>query len=157
MYEIIQVTTKAHINESKTLFLEYSNWLGELFCFQGFDEELAALPGKYAPPEGRLYLVISRGAPAGCIAMRKIADGICEMKRLYLRPGARGLGIGKKLVELVISDAKNIGYNKMRLDTLPDKMKEAQKLYKSTGFYEIKPYYNNPIEGVVYMELELNP
>ena len=155
LYKIIQASGKEHINEVKTLFLEYANWLGFSFCFLGFDEELASLPGKYAQPEGRLYLAKSNNIFAGCIGLRKIADGICEMKRLYVKPEARGLGIGKKLVELVISDAKNIGYKKMRLDTLAEKMKEAQKLYKSSGFYEIEAYYNNPIEGVVYMELDL--
>jgi ribosomal protein S18 acetylase RimI-like enzyme len=155
LYEIIQATEKEHISEIKTLFLEYSNWLGELFCFQGFEEELASLPGKYASPSGRLYLVFSDGKSAGCIGIRKIDDEVCEMKRLYVRPEARGLGIGKKLVDLVVSDAKQIGYKKMLLDTLPHKMQQAQKLYRDAGFYGIDAYYANPIKGVMYMELDL--
>jgi len=155
LYEIIPASSPQQISEVKSLFLEYADWLGFSFCFQGFEEELATLPGKYAPPQGRLYLVVIDHKSAGCIGIRKIAERICEMKRLYVKPEARGLGIGKKLVELVINDAKNIGYKKMRLDTIAEKMKEAQKLYKSSGFYEIQPYYYNPIEGVVYMELDL--
>ncbi|MCI0450368.1 MAG: GNAT family N-acetyltransferase [Chlorobi bacterium] len=155
MYEIVPAVSPQQISEIKSLFLEYSNWLGNSFCFQGFDEELATLPGKYAPPEGRLYIAAIDGESTGCIGLRKIGDGICEMKRLYVRQNARGLGIGKKLVEMVINDAKNIGYKKMRLDTIAEKMIEAQKIYRSAGFYEIQPYYNNPIEGVVYMELDL--
>jgi ribosomal protein S18 acetylase RimI-like enzyme len=103
-----------------------------------------------------MYIAVVDGESAGCIGLRKIGNGICEMKRLYVRKNARGLGIGKKLVEMVINDAKKIGYKKMRLDTLPDKMKEAQKIYKSWGFYEIEPYYYNPIDGVMYMELDLS-
>ena len=154
-YEIIQAETKSEMEYVKALFLEYSNWLGDCFCFQGFEEELASLPGKYAPPNGRLYLVVSEGKYVGCIGIRRIEKGICEMKRLYVRPQARGLGIGKKLVDLVIADAKNEGYEKMRLDTLPEKMLGAQKIYKSVGFHKIDAYYANPIEGVMYMELDL--
>lgn len=156
MYEIIPASTPEELNEIKLLFLEYARWLSFSLCFQDFDDELADLPGKYAPPDGRLYLVKSGNKYAGCIGLRKIADDICEMKRLYVRPEFRGESIGKKLAEIVIKDGKQIGYKKMRLDTIGEKMREAGKLYESLGFYEIEPYYENPEEGVVYMELDLS-
>ncbi len=155
MIEIIQAETEQQIAEAKAIFREYETWLGMSLCFQGFEEELAGLPGKYAPPNGRLYLAYSGDEVIGCIAMREIEPGICEMKRLYLREAARGKGVGNQLIELVIGDAKSMGYEKMRLDTYPPKMGKAVDLYRSHGFYEIPRYYDNPNEDVLFMEKSL--
>lgn len=155
MMEIIQAETEQQIAEAKVIFREYETWLGMSLCFQGFEEELAGLPGKYAPPNGRLYLAYSGDEVIGCIAMREIETGICEMKRLYLREAARGKGIGNQLIELVIGDAKSMGYEKMRLDTYPPKMGKAVDLYRSHGFYEIPRYYDNPGKDVLFMEKTL--
>ncbi len=137
------------------LFREYETWLAMDLCFQGFEAELAALPGKYAMPDGRLYLAYSDDKLAGCIALRKLGDGICEMKRLFVRDGFRGQKIGVQLIEKVIADAKEIGYEKMRLDTYPPKMGKAVKLYESHGFVSIPPYYDNPHGDVLFLELTL--
>lgn len=137
------------------LFREYEEWLGLDLCFQGFEAELAELPGKYAPPDGRLYLAYSDDVLAGCIAMRKLEDNICEMKRLYVRDKFRGQKIGVQLIERVVADSREIGYKKMRLDTYPAKMEKAVSLYESHGFRQIEPYYENPHEGVLFMELSL--
>ena len=126
-------------------------------CFQSFEEEVANLPGKYSSPEGRLHLAYINDKLAGCIAMRHIGEGICEMKRLYLRENARGHGVGNQLIEKLIADAREIGYKKMRLDTYPPKMGKAVKLYESHGFRPIERYYDNPHEGVLFMELDLCP
>ena len=125
-------------------------------CFQGFEEELASLPGKYAIPSGRLLLAYSDDKPAGCIALRPLAeDGVCEMKRLFVRDGFRGQQIGLHLIERLIGEAREIGYSRMRLDTHPEKMGKAVDLYRSHGFVEIPPYYKNPHDGVLFMELTL--
>jgi ribosomal protein S18 acetylase RimI-like enzyme len=153
--ELIQASTKEEIEIIRKLFLEYADWLGFELCFQGFDEELASLPGKYAPPKGRLYLLKENENYAGCIALREIDEGISEMKRLYVKPEYRGRGYGNLMCKKLIEDAKAIGYKKMRLDTIGERMKSAYALYKSFGFYEIEPYNYNPQPGVVYMELEL--
>ena len=155
MTEITLATSAKQIDEARTLFREYEAWLGMSLCFQSFEEEVAGLPGKYAPPIGRLYLAYVDGEPAGCIALRKLEPGVCEMKRLYLRESARGLGLGVRLIEQVIADAQEIGYAKMRLDTYPPKMGKAVSLYEAHGFYEIPPYYDNPHAGVLYMEKTL--
>jgi putative acetyltransferase len=155
MTEITLATSAKQIEEARTLFREYEAWLGMSLCFQSFEEEVAGLPGKYAPPIGRLYLAYVDGEPAGCIALRKLEPGVCEMKRLFLRDSARGRGIGVRLIEQVIADAREIGYAKMRLDTYPPKMGKAVSLYEAHGFYEIPPYYDNPHAGVLYMEKTL--
>ena len=155
MTEITLATSAKQIEEARTLFREYEAWLGMSLCFQSFEEEVAGLPGKYDPPIGRLYLAYVDGEPAGCIALRKLEPGVCEMKRLYLRESARGLGLGVRLIEQVIADAREIGYAKMRLDTYPPKMEKAVSLYEAHGFYEIPPYYDNPHAGVLYMEKTL--
>jgi ribosomal protein S18 acetylase RimI-like enzyme len=155
MMDIVQTSTAAEIDEARLLFREYEAWFGLDLCFQGFEAELVGLPGKYAPPDGRLYLAYSDGNLAGCIALRKIGDGVCEMKRLFVRDTFRGAGIGVRLIEKAIADARSIGYSKMRLDTYPPKMGKAVKLYESHGFREIPPYYDNPHDDVLYMELEL--
>ena len=152
---IIQLSTPDQIEQSRELFKEYEDSLGIKLCFQNFEKELAELPGDYAPPQGRLLLAMDDDRVAGCIALRKIGDGICEMKRLFVRAEFRGRGLGRKLVEAIISEARKIGYERMRLDTLPGKMDEAIALYRSLGFTEIKPYYQNPVPGAKFMELEL--
>ena len=124
-------------------------------CFQGFEAELAALPGKYAMPDGRLYLAYSENKLAGCIALRKLGDGACEMKRLFVRDGFRGERIGVQLIERIIADAKETGYKTMRLDTYPPKMGKAVSLYETHGFQPIPPYHYNPDDDVLFMELAL--
>lgn len=153
---IIQAETGEHIAAARELFLEYEKWLGMSLCFQGFEEELASLPGKYATPKGRLLLAYADDGLGGCIALRPLGNGsVCEMKRLFVRDGFRGRRIGVQLIERVIDDARAIGYSKMRLDTHPEKMGKAVELYRSHGFVEIPPYYENPHPGVLFMELAL--
>ncbi|MFL6466458.1 MAG: GNAT family N-acetyltransferase [Pyrinomonadaceae bacterium] len=155
MNEIKQAVTQEEIESAKTLFRDYESWLGISLCFQGFEEELADLPGKYAAPEGRLLLAYVDNELAGCIALRKFEDEICEMKRLFLCENARGHGLGNQLIEKLIDEARTIGYSKMRLDTYPPKMGKAVKLYESHGFRPIEKYYDNPDDGVLFMELVL--
>jgi GNAT superfamily N-acetyltransferase len=155
MTTIIQAHTPDQIETARLLFREYEEWLDMDLCFQDFETEVATLPGKYAEPEGRLLLAQKDGKTAGCIALRKIDDDVCEMKRLFVRDEFRGHGLGLLLVEKVISEARAAGYLKMRLDTFPPKMGKAVKLYESHGFREIAPYYNNPHTGVLFMELDL--
>ena len=153
--KLILATSESDIKEARTLLQEYSAWLGISLCFQNFDRELAALPGEYAPPDGRLLLAFEDEELAGCIALRKIRATTCEMKRLFLRPEFRGRGLGRVLVERIIEEARQIGYTQMCLDTLPGRMDQAIALYKSIGFKEIEPYYNNPVAGATFMELRL--
>lgn len=155
MLTIRQAISDAEIATARELFREYEAWLGLDLCFQGFEAELAALPGKYAMPDGRLYLAYSDDNLAGCIALRKLEDGICEMKRLFVRDDFRGQRVGVQLIERVISDARAIGYSAMRLDTYPPKMGKAVSLYESHGFRQIEPYYDNPHSDVLFMELAL--
>ena len=155
MIEILQAETAEQIEETRKLFREYEKWLGLNLCFQGFEEELKTLPAKYATPDGRLFLALVNGKTAGCIALRNLEQGICEMKRLYVRSEFRGLGLGKILIEKLIDEARVHGYEKMRLDTLPDQMAKAVKLYKSHGFVEISPYYENPFQETLFLELNL--
>lgn len=138
----------------RELFVEYANATGLNFCFQNFDQELAELPGKYAPPSGRLMLALNDGQTVGCVALRKLEESVCEMKRLYVRPAFRGQRIGQRLAEAVIAAARDIGYGRMRLDTLAS-MEAAISLYESVGFQRIAAYYHNPIPDVVYFELQL--
>ena len=139
---------------SRQLFLEYAQSLPVDLAFQGFETEYQSLPGKYAPPDGALLLALIDGKAAGCVALRRISDQICEMKRLYVRDDYKGLGIGKKLIRLIIEQASKRNYRYMRLDTLPT-MKKAQDLYASMGFYDIEPYVYNPIQGTRFMELKI--
>ncbi len=152
MIQILQAETPEQIGETKKLFCEYEAWLGLNICFQNFEEEVANLPGKYAQPDGRLYLAFSGESLAGCIALRKLEEDICEMKRLFVREDFRGQRIGILLIEKLIEEARSIGYKKMRLDTYPPKMAKAVKLYESHGFYEITPYYQNPYGETLFME-----
>jgi putative acetyltransferase len=150
-----QAESPAQIAQARELFLEYADSLGFSLCFQSFDQELAGLPGDYAPPDGRLLLAEYRGQPAGCVALHKLDSEICEMKRLYLRPQLRGRGVGRALAEAVIAEARAIGYRKMRLDTVEPAMPNAVAMYRRLGFVEIAPYRTNPIAGALYMELAL--
>jgi putative acetyltransferase len=150
-----QVESPAQIAQARELFLEYAESLGFSLCFQSFDQELAGLPGDYAPPDGRLLVAAYRGQLAGCVALHKLQSDICEMKRLYLRPQFRGRGLGRVLAEAVIAAARTIGYRKMRLDTVEPVMPNAVAMYRRLGFVEIEPYRANPIDGALYMELEL--
>jgi len=182
MMKLDQAETPEEIEEVRRLLREYEASLGVSLCFQGFERELAELPGEYAPPGGRLLLCSAGVSPAvagasrsrtrgqdahatagetpalhqavGCVALRRIDDESCEMKRLYLRPGFRGRGAGRVLAVAIIGEARRIGYKKMRLDTLPS-MREAMALYETLGFKRIEPYRYNPIEGAVFAELEL--
>jgi len=152
---LIQATLPAHIEQTRSLFLEYGSSLGFSLCFQSFDEELKNLPGAYGPPSGRLLLARYADYAAGCVALRKLEAGICEMKRLDVRPGDRGTGLGRMLVERVIAEARAIGYERMRLDTIESAMKDAVALYRRMGFEEIAPYSAVPIDRALWMELVL--
>lgn len=142
------------IETIKLLFTEYAKSLEVDLCFQDFNFELDTLPGKYAYPDGRLYLVYINDLPIGCIALRRYDETSSELKRLFLHNGYRGLGISKLLIKQVISDAKEIGYQRILLDTL-NTMKSAIHVYKSFGFKEIEPYYDNPLDGATYFSLDL--
>ena len=150
-----QVESPAQIEQARELFLEYAQSLGFSLCFQSFDQELAGLPGDYAPPDGRLLLAQYRDQLAGCVALHSLGSGICEMKRLYLRPQFRGKGLGRALAERVIAEARVMGCRKMRLDTVEPVMPNAVAMYRRLGFVEIEPYRANPIAGALYMELGL--
>jgi len=153
---ISQAASAAHIAQVRELFLEYAQSLGFSLCFQSFDQELAGLPGDYAPPDGRLLLAEHEGGLAGCVALHKLEAGICEMKRLYLRPQFRGKGIGRILAARVVAEARAIGYKRLRLDTVEPVMKDAVGMYRKLGFKEIAPYRANPMAGTLYMELDLD-
>jgi putative acetyltransferase len=150
-----QAESESDIADLRAVFREYESWLGLDLCFQGFEDELKNLPGKYSAPEGRLYLASVDDMTAGCIALRPLEADVCEMKRLFVREEFRGLQIGRLLIERAIDDAREIGYSAMRLDTFPPKMGKAVQLYELYGFREIAPYYDNPNEGVLFMELAL--
>jgi GNAT superfamily N-acetyltransferase len=139
----------------RTLFREYQDFLGFPLCFQDFEAELAGLPGRYAPPEGRILVAEDEGGRvAGVIALRKIGEAVCEMKRLYVRPEFRGRGLGRLLADAIVREAVAIGYRTMKLDTVP-KLKEAIALYRSMGFRETAGYCHNPIEGALFFEKDL--
>jgi len=147
---MIRAASTTDLDEIRVMLRAYAAWLEVDLCFQNFEEELAGLPGEYAAPGGRL--LIAEGA--GCVALRRIDDEICEMKRLYVRPEHRGSGLGRRLVLAIIEQARVIGYRRMRLDTMP-KMDSAQGLYASLGFRGIAPYRYNPEPGARFLELEL--
>jgi len=157
MLRIILAEINEHIGQISVLFREYAAALAVDLSFQNFAKEVASLPGDYAAPHGRLLLAIADrdvALCAGCVALRKIDSEVCEMKRLYVRPGFRGKGAGRALAEAAIREAREIGYRLMRLDTLPQ-MADAQALYRAFGFYEIPAYRYNPVAGTRYMELHL--
>src|SRR5918993_3523792 len=140
---------------ARALFEEYAAALGVDLCFQNFERELNNLAVEYGPPGGRLLLASAEGEHVGCVGVRKLDDGVCEMKRLYVRPRARGTGLGRLLATEIIGAAKELGYGSMRLDTLPS-MREAVPLYRSLGVKEKEAYRYNPVEGTIYMELDLS-
>lgn len=150
--KILQAESFEEIEAARRLFREYEAWLDVDLCFQSFEDELKNLPGKYAAPTGRLFLAFADEKIAGCIALRKIDDETCEMKRLFVREDFRGSGAGKKLIEKLIAEAREIGYKRMLLDTLPDKMPKAVALYGLYGFRQIAPYYDNPHKETLFME-----
>lgn len=152
--QLVAGHTPEHLPAVRELFIEYANALGLDFCFQNFDQELAELPGKYAPPSGGLFLAMSDGQAVGCVALRKLEENICEMKRLYVRPPFRAQRTGRQLAEAIIVAAREVGYGRMRLDTLTS-LKPAIALYESLGFHRIDAYYQNPVANVVYLELAL--
>ena len=154
MTQIAEAYAGKNLQEVRKLFEEYATSLEISLDFQDFDDELANLPGSYAPPEGCLLIAFWRGQAAGCVLLQKISDGVCEMKKLYTRPPFRGLKVGRALAEAVIKKAREIGYTRMRLDTLPS-MERARILYAALGFREIEPYRYNPVEGTAFMELTL--
>ena len=152
--ELIEIRDGADLHVIQELFLEYARSLDFDLCFQNFDEELRSLPGRYAPPAGRLILCRLDGAPAGCVALKPLGSGICEMKRLFVRPEFRARRLGLQLAQHIIQEARQIGYQAMRLDTIAS-MERAISLYRSLGFKEIPAYYHNPIPDAVYLELLL--
>lgn len=151
---IVEATTAEHIKIVADLFREYQQFLDVDLCFQGFEQELASLPGKYAAPSGAILLAEHNDQITGCVAVRLLSGGICEMKRLYVKPEFRGLSAGLMLAEAIINKAKQLGYQTMQLDTL-QRLDIALGLYVKLGFKQISPYYDNPLDEVVYWELEL--
>jgi putative acetyltransferase len=156
MLSILQVENPEHLAIARQLIEEYAAWLEFKLCFQGFEDEMRSLPGKYAPPAGRLLLALWDGKPAGVIALRPLDEQrLCEMKRLYVRPEFRGHHIGRLLAEHVIREAAEIGYSRMRLDTVVGKMDSAIAMYRELGFKETDPYYQTPVGRTLFMELAL--
>jgi ribosomal protein S18 acetylase RimI-like enzyme len=157
-FRLAKVRSAQDIATTAALFREYADWLGIDLSFQDFEAELASLPGKYAPPSGELMLAYAPGGDAlGCVAVRPLgANAACEMKRLYVRPAARGLGIGRALAAAIIESAQALGYAEMKLDTLAS-MPEAFALYERFGFTRIPAYYHNPMPGTVYLGKTLAP
>jgi putative acetyltransferase len=158
MLTIVKAETPAQVSTARQMIEEYAAWLELKLCFQGYEEEIQSLPGKYAPPSGRLLLALWDGRPAGVIALRPLEEpGVCEMKRLYVRPEFRGHQIGRILAERVIAEAAEIGYSRIRLDTILGKMDSAIAMYRTLGFAEIDPYYKTPVGETLFMELALKP
>ena len=154
MVRILPAESAEDLRQARLLFQEYAASLDFDLDFQNFEEELANLPGDYTPPTGCLLLAVDGGRIAGCVALRRLSHEACEMKRLYVKPQFRSMGIGKSLAEAVIHKAEKIGYARMRLDTVPS-MRGAQELYESLGFKKIPPYCHNPVEGAAFLELKL--
>ena len=153
--ELALAETRSDFARARELFLEYAESLGYSLCFQGFDREIERLPQIYGPPHGRMLLARVDGEVAGGVAVRRLDEATCEMKRLFVRPAYRGLGLGRTLAEAVIDAGRELGYACMRLDTLPS-MTAARGLYGDLGFREIAPYYDNPVEGARFLELHLD-
>ena len=155
MIRILEVASEVELAQARELFEEYAQSLGFSLCFQGFDQELAGLPGYYAPPRGRLLLARFEGRLAGCVALRPFREDACELKRLFVRPEFRGHKIGKALMDAVLREARGIGYGRMVLDTVTGKMDRAIVMYREYGFREIPSYGAHPVEGTIFMELAL--
>lgn len=153
-YVIKNAETATEIQAVRRLFREYESYLNVDLCFQDFENELTNLPGVYVPPDGALLIAVQKAHVVGCVAVRRMDDSTCEMKRLYVIPETRGSGLGRQLAEVIIQRARDLGYRRMVLDTL-DRLKEAMGLYESLGFRRTAPYYDNPLPGVVYWELTL--
>jgi GNAT superfamily N-acetyltransferase len=155
-FSVKPIRTQADLQDTIRLFYEYANWLGIDLTFQNFDEEMAAMPGKYSPPTGELLLARNQqGKAIGCVALRPLgSETVCEMKRLYVPEAGRGTGVGRALALRIIDIAEGLGYSEMRLDTLP-KMKAAVRLYKTFGFVPIEAYYDTPLEGTMFLSLKL--
>jgi ribosomal protein S18 acetylase RimI-like enzyme len=152
---IVEAGSDGDYRAARALFEEYARTLGaDILCFQGFDQELEQLASMYGPPRGRLLIAWRESQPVGCVALRAIEPGICEMKRLYVRREARGIGLGKELAAAIVERARTDGYRSMVLDTLRS-MVEARVIYRSLGFVQREPYYANPQQGVTFMELRL--
>jgi GNAT superfamily N-acetyltransferase len=154
-FELLEAQTLEDIGHVRRLFRAYAAWLEVDLCFQDFEREVAELPGCYAPPAGRLLIARVGGEVVGCVGLRPLQIGVCEMKRLWVEPGFAGYGIGRALAQAIIDAARQIGYQRMRLDTIPARMPAAQHLYAALGFREIPAYYHNPLAGVLMLELEL--
>jgi ribosomal protein S18 acetylase RimI-like enzyme len=154
MIDIRLAADPADLPVVRRLFREYADGLGIDLCFQDFETELATLPGKYAPPQGRLLLAWDSERAVGCVALRPVGDGVCEMKRLYVQPSARGTQLGRRLAERICAEARAAGYRRICLDTLPS-MSAALRLYSALGFEPVAPYVYNPIEGAIFLAREL--
>lgn len=153
---ILEARAGEQLSQVRALFLEYAASLDFSLCFQNFQQELDTLPGKYAPPRGVLLLAVEKpGEPAGCVGVRPLGDDECEMKRLYVRPAVRGTGLGRRLVSAALEWALTRQYRAMKLDTVPGKMDAAIRLYRSLGFVECAPYYENPVEGSLFFTRKL--
>jgi putative acetyltransferase len=151
----MEAQSAADITAVRELFVDYAAWIGFSLAYQNFDDELASLPGKYAGPSGLLLLASVDDGPAACGAIRQLEPSVCEMKRLFVRAEFRGFGLGRRLAEKLIGDARDLGYSAMRLDTVAEKMGDAVRLYKALGFSEISAYYPNARAGTLYFELQL--
>src|SRR5215831_14790723 len=157
MLAIIQAETREHIDTARELMTEYANSLGFELCFQSFEEEMRTLPGKYSPPSGRILLAFWEQRAAGVVALRAMQEpGLCEMKRLYVRPDFRGRSLGRILAEAVIAEAAALGYQRMRLDTISGRMVQAIALYRRLGFVQVAAYYPTPVKETLFMELALD-
>lgn len=154
MADFITAVTEEDYREARALLREYEAEIEVDLCFQGFQEELKTLERVYGPPGGILFLLRQEDRTAGCVALKDLGGGVCEMKRLFLRPGFRGEGLGRRCAERIVQAAREMGYGAMRLDTLPA-MRAAIALYRSLGFTEIPRYTENPLEGALFMELRL--
>jgi GNAT superfamily N-acetyltransferase len=158
-FRFVEATGPADLDRVRSLLRayaeEFAGSIAEALCHQGFESELASLPGRYAPPGGRLLLAINDTRAIGCVGLRDLGDGLCEMKRLYVPPDGRGLGVGRALVGEIIGWARRAGYARMRLDSTPG-MVAALSLYRSLGFLEIPRYHEDAVHGAVYLELDLS-
>lgn len=155
MAELLHAQSRQDLADIAELFREYAAWLSVDVCTTNIEREVAGLPGPFGPPDGCLLLARQDGEPAGCVALRRFDDHTCEMKRLHVRPAYRGRGIGRALAVEIVAEARRLGYRKMRLDSIADRMTEAVSLYRTLGFREIPPYGDHPEGCTLFMELDL--